>query len=207
MAPMPGGQRSPGREDDPHNPNPDEDARPQELVNALNHIFASFLNPHAAHGDAVYTQEALDRIITNLMEANPQSNAPPPASEEAISGLPKKALDAEMLGPDLKGECTICMDDLGVGEEVSVLPCKHWFHDKCVASWLRQHNTCPICRTSITDGAESRRGGAEGAASSSQPGPSNASPFSPLGAADRRRAHLRMQGGARLDSIRNLEDP
>ncbi|KAH8754799.1 hypothetical protein F5883DRAFT_572427 [Diaporthe sp. PMI_573] len=35
------------------------------------------------------------------------------------------------------------------GEEVTVLPCKHWFHGECVVSWLKMHNTCPICRASI----------------------------------------------------------
>ena len=126
--------RNPDGEDDPHrtNPNEERDPRAQDIVQALNQIFASFTHPQAAHGDAVYTQEALDRIITNLMEANPQSNAPPPASENAISSLPKKKLDAEMLGPELKGECTICMDELGMGDEVTVLPCKHWFHEKCM---------------------------------------------------------------------------
>ena len=196
--------RNPDGEDDPHrtNPNEERDPRTQDIVQALNQIFASFTHPQAAHGDAVYTQEALDRIITNLMEANPQSNAPPPASENAISSLPKKKLDAEMLGPELKGECTICMDELGMGDEVTVLPCKHWFHEKCVASWLRQHNTCPICRTSIAGESGNQRGGASGPTSPSEPGPSNPSPFSPPGA--ERRAQLRARREARLAAIRNL---
>lgn len=36
------------------------------------------------------------------------------------------------------------------------LPCKHWFHENCVVMWLKEHNTCPICRTPIekNDGGE-----------------------------------------------------
>lgn len=105
--------------------------------------------PNAVHGDAVYSQEALDRIITQLMEANPQSNAAPPATEQAIEKLPKKKLDKEMMGESGKAECTICIDEMHIGDEVTVLPCKHWFHEDCVVLWLKEHNTCPICRTPI----------------------------------------------------------
>ena len=116
----------------------------------LQGLFASLLNPaNAVAGDAVYSQEALDRIISALMEQHPQSNAPGPASEEAIASLPKKNLDEKMLGPELKAECSVCMDDVTVGDEVVVLPCTHWFHEACATAWLKEHNTCPICRTGI----------------------------------------------------------
>jgi E3 ubiquitin-protein ligase RNF115/126 len=116
----------------------------------LQALFASLLNPaNAVAGDAVYSQEALDRIISTLMEQHPQSNAPGPASQEAIAALPKKNLDEKMLGPELKAECSVCMDDVTVGVEVVVLPCTHWFHEACATAWLNEHNTCPICRTGI----------------------------------------------------------
>jgi E3 ubiquitin-protein ligase RNF115/126 len=116
----------------------------------LQGLFAALLNPaNAVAGDAVYSQEALDRIISTLMEQHPQSNAPGPASEEAIASLPKTKLDEKMLGPELKAECSVCMDDVTVGDEVVVLPCTHWFHEACATAWLKEHNTCPICRTGI----------------------------------------------------------
>ncbi|KAH8804761.1 hypothetical protein F5884DRAFT_859375 [Xylogone sp. PMI_703] len=118
----------------------------------LQGLFASIFNPaNAVHGDAVYSQEALDRIITTLMEQHPTSNAPGPASPSAIASLPKKKLDEEMLGPELKGECSVCMDDVFVGNEVVVLPCTHWFHEQCASMWLGEHNTCPICRKGLEE--------------------------------------------------------
>ncbi|KAI1798881.1 hypothetical protein F4811DRAFT_566061 [Daldinia bambusicola] len=162
----PNGQNQAGGEGNPR--------QPADFSLALSQLIASLINPHMAHGDAVYSQEALDRIITNLMEANPQSNAPAPASEEAIAKLPKKKLDEAMLGPELKGECTICIDEVKVGDEAVVLPCKHWFHEQCVVLWLKQHNTCPICRASI-DGEAAGRPVASALNSepgNSQPGPS-----------------------------------
>ncbi|RFU35648.1 hypothetical protein B7463_g704, partial [Scytalidium lignicola] len=118
----------------------------------LQELFASIFNPaNAVHGDAVYSQEALDRIITTLMEQHPTSNAPGPASPSAISALPKIKLDEKLLGPELKGECSVCMDDVHVGDEVVALPCSHWFHEQCASMWLGEHNTCPICRKGIED--------------------------------------------------------
>lgn len=158
--------------DDPHSPNQiggDGNARqPADFTRALSQLIGSLINPHMVHGDAVYTQEALDSIITNLMEANPQSNAPAPATEEAIAKLPKRILDEELLGPELKGECTICIDEVKVGDEAVVLPCKHWFHEQCVVLWLKQHNTCPICRAAIDGEAADR----SDSMPNSQPGPS-----------------------------------
>lgn len=165
-----GGPRSPNQNEGDGNARQNAD-----FSMALSQLIASLINPHMVHGDAVYSQEALDRIITNLMEANPQSNAPAPASDEAIAKLPKKKLDEEMLGPELKGECTICIDDMKVGDEAVVLPCKHWFHEQCVVLWLKQHNTCPICRAAIDGDAAGRP---SGAAPASQSSPSDLpSPF------------------------------
>lgn len=116
-----------------------------------------FLNPaHAVAGDAVYSQEALDRIISNLMEANPQSNAAPPASEGALEKLERRTVDKELLEKDSKTECPICIDDMKEGDTAVFLPCKHFFHEDCVVLWLKEHNTCPICRTAIEKHPESR---------------------------------------------------
>jgi len=83
------------------------------------------------------------------MEQHPTSNAPGPASPDAIAALPKKKLEEKELGPEGKGECSVCMDDVYIGDEVVSLPCNHWFHEACASAWLSEHNTCPICRKGI----------------------------------------------------------
>jgi hypothetical protein len=177
--------------------------RPMDIATALSQLLTSIVNPGAAHGDAVYSQEALDRIITNLMEANPQSNAPPPATENAIASLPKKKLNEEMLGPEMKGECTICIDEVRVGDEVLVLPCKHWFHEECASLWLKQHNSCPVCRATIDGAAAGKpRSEAAGAQDPPQAAESSSSSSRP-GPTERRRTCTRQREG-RHDSIRNL---
>lgn len=133
---------------------------PRDFEAMIQRLMQSIMNPaNAVHGDAVYTQEALDHIVTALMEAHPQSgNAAPPASDNAITSLAKKKVDDAYLGPEGKAECTICIEELHLGDELVELPCKHSFHEPCVTMWLKQHNTCPICRNPV-EAASSRRPG------------------------------------------------
>ncbi|KAK6585119.1 hypothetical protein PZA11_001846 [Diplocarpon coronariae] len=129
---------------------------PHGMPAGLQGLFSALLNPaNARSGDAVYSQEALDQIISTLMEQHPTSNAPGPASPDAISALPKTNLSEKELGPEGKGECSVCMDDVTIGVEVVVLPCSHWFHEACASAWLSEHNTCPICRKGIEGGTAS----------------------------------------------------
>ncbi|KAK3991322.1 hypothetical protein QBC44DRAFT_52248 [Cladorrhinum sp. PSN332] len=146
--------------------------QPPELVDfGFQQLLASVFNPAGAvHGDAVYTQEALDRIIERLMEASPGTNAAPPASSNAIETLQKKIVDDEMLGADGKAECTICIDEITKGDEATVLPCKHWYHGECVIMWLREHNTCPICRKPIEERGSRSGGGGSGSGAGSGSG-------------------------------------
>ncbi|KAL7949856.1 hypothetical protein V8C42DRAFT_350679 [Trichoderma barbatum] len=135
------------------------------FARGLQEILNLFNPANAIAGDAVYSQEALDQIITNLMEAHPQSNAAPPASNEALANLDRRPVDASMLEGDSKTECTICIDDMKVGDAAAFLPCKHWFHEECVTLWLKEHNTCPVCRASIEKPQERSRNANRRAAS------------------------------------------
>lgn len=133
---------------------------PQRADDPMNplHLLSAMLNPaNARAGDAVFSQEAFDRVMTQLMEQNQGSTAPGPASESAIRNLAKRAVDKEMMGSDGKAECSICMDSVELGDEVTFLPCKHWFHGPCVIAWLKEHDTCPHCRQPITPPDEARQ--------------------------------------------------
>ncbi|KAL6597373.1 hypothetical protein ACP70R_046813 [Stipagrostis hirtigluma subsp. patula] len=47
--------------------------------------------------------------------------------------------------------CGICLDAYVHGERCSVMPnCIHVFHKGCLAKWLRNSRTCPLCRAPVT---------------------------------------------------------
>lgn len=42
-------------------------------------------------------------------------------------------------------QCTVCLEDFRLGEQVRVLPCRHFFHQACIDSWLTGSSvTCPV---------------------------------------------------------------
>ncbi|KAG0742071.1 hypothetical protein G6F57_010151 [Rhizopus arrhizus] len=97
--------------------------------------------------DYVFSQTALDNIITQLMEQAGGGSAPPPAPEQVIESLPKRELTEKEKSQE--ADCAVCKDAFDVTEKVIQLPCEHIFHDDCIKPWLKLNSTCPVCRKSV----------------------------------------------------------
>ncbi|KAL9095227.1 MAG: hypothetical protein Q9165_002483 [Trypethelium subeluteriae] len=92
-------------------------------MSPLQMLFSSLLGPPGGvHGDAVYSQEGFDRVMSQLMEQNQTGNAPGPASADAIASLPAKRVDKSMLDDQGKAECSICMDEVKLNDSVKGIP-------------------------------------------------------------------------------------
>jgi len=79
-----------------------------------------------------------DELLNGALQ--PVDTGPPPASEKAIQSLDS------CVACDESTRCPICLSDL---EEATKMPCGHLFHNGCLLKWLRAHNTCPVCRTTV----------------------------------------------------------
>nr|QBK87194.1 MAG: putative RING finger E3 ubiquitin ligase [Marseillevirus LCMAC201] len=44
-------------------------------------------------------------------------------------------------------DCSICLSCLD--NNIYALKCTHEYHKKCISKWLKDHDTCPLCRTYI----------------------------------------------------------
>lgn len=53
--------------------------------------------------------------------------------------------------------CTICLDEFKVNDFVTILPCKHIYHQKCIFSWFDTHNDCPLCKRVVSSCGEETR--------------------------------------------------
>ncbi|PCH34197.1 hypothetical protein WOLCODRAFT_22530 [Wolfiporia cocos MD-104 SS10] len=126
-------------------------------------------------GDYVYNQEALDQIITHIMETS-NAHAPVPATEEVMQNLPRSVLEkgSTLLGRD----CAVCKEEFRTDAEdadelvVVTLPCQHPFHESCIMPWLKSSGTCPVCRYQLVPQPDSHAPG-PGPPGGSAPSPEN----------------------------------
>ncbi|KAL2089923.1 hypothetical protein ACEWY4_014611 [Coilia grayii] len=102
---------------------------------------------HSNPMDYAWGANGLDAIITQLLNQF-ENTGPPPADREKIKNLPTVEITDEHVGSGL--ECPVCKEDYSAGESVRQLPCTHLFHNDCIVPWLEQHDTCPVCRKSLS---------------------------------------------------------
>eukprot|EP01083_Nonionella_stella_P074889 203285_1 len=97
--------------------------------------------------------QSLSGMDGNVMNGGgivpPQNKKKPPASQYALE---KQCIDVEITKKELKThkKCSICVRKFKLGGDATMLdPCKHIFHDLCILRWLRENNTCPLCRKEL----------------------------------------------------------
>ncbi|CDR97666.1 hypothetical protein, conserved [Babesia bigemina] len=117
-------------------------------------LFRSILqNPFDIH--------AMNQILYYVMENNSNRQGPPPAAKRILETLDTDTLDEEQ-AKKLE-TCAICTEDFVAGDKIHWLSkdrtlCGHGFHVDCIVPWLKQHNSCPVCRYELpTDDANYNR--------------------------------------------------
>lgn len=109
-------------------------------------------HPQLRNPDGVATDGEFDAILSNLMDQAHDANRPPPAPPAEVAAMPKKPLTAEMVGETGAADCTICLGEALLGEEVTEMWCSHWYHTTCIEPWLSTNNSCPQCRKTVEEG-------------------------------------------------------
>nr|XP_043621857.1 probable E3 ubiquitin-protein ligase RHC1A [Erigeron canadensis] len=82
---------------------------------------------------------------------------PQPTSKPLIDMIPTVTVSKKDTRSD--SHCAVCKEKLILGSSAKKLPCKHLYHSGCIAPWLAQVNSCPVCRREVTPkGGSSRKG-------------------------------------------------
>ena len=114
-------------------------------------------SPLLSHGGM--PSEDLDMSYENLLALFGSGHEQTPATERNIDSLPTSIFSdtrkrsshesADDGNHDGRSSCSICIEEYELGEEISTLPCLHMFHRNCINRWLRQSNSCPICKINL----------------------------------------------------------
>ncbi|KIW08820.1 uncharacterized protein PV09_00750 [Verruconis gallopava] len=139
----------------PPPPGAQDDFQPNPFMGLMRLILSGHPTLHVyGHGDAAYSQEEFDRIMSQLLEQAQQGGGVPPASEQEIARLPKIRVDQDWLDGQEHKECTICLNEAKLGEDINELWCGHWYHPDCIKMWLDAHDQCPLCRKPLQQSRE-----------------------------------------------------
>jgi hypothetical protein len=110
----------------------------------------AFRNNFSSNFRSNFVNNDFASVIEESMRQS-QNQRKPPASKDAVSKLKKFKMTEKYCKKNDKGvlehpSCCVCISDISKGEETLLLPCGHMFHSSCIADWLSQNNTCPVCR-------------------------------------------------------------
>lgn len=94
-----------------------------------------------------------EEIIRRMQEAaRNEGDHARPADRETVAKLPIVKIEAKHCKLETESgkceppTCSVCMDTINIGKEAIFMPCGHSFHPDCLMPWLKDHNTCPVCR-------------------------------------------------------------
>ncbi len=113
--------------------------------------------PAPPRGVDAATLDALP--VRTYTEPEPSSSSSPSASgagagNNSSSSSSSSSCSAPTattaVSDEVTRSCSICLEEYARGDAVRTLPCLHCFHAPCVDHWLREHNTCPVCKHSLS---------------------------------------------------------
>lgn len=113
-------------------------------------LIENFFGPGAAAGFHMGAQTA---------PAEEPRNSAPPTSKSILRSLPRIKVSKNDIEKNESNECSICLDELVLGQPALRIPCGHLYHEDCVYDWLKKSNECPVCRFELpTDDATYEQG-------------------------------------------------
>lgn len=139
----------------PFDYNEEAGSRPRN-INHVNGFFSRNFRPRTTSNlldliieylTAQHYEDNLEHIINQIMMNDPNTYGNPPASEKAVNELNKFEVSQQILDAfGIENTCAVCKEEFVIGNKCMSMPCNHSFHDECLMPWLKERNSCPICR-------------------------------------------------------------
>lgn len=91
---------------------------------------------------ASHEETQFQNLLNHLFQiSQPKTH---PTSVRVLKSLPESCMDEILLKKAPR--CVICCEEFTIGQLVVRMPCDHVFEKACVEPWLKENNTCPVCR-------------------------------------------------------------
>eukprot|EP00741_Cyanophora_paradoxa_P008305 tig00001286_g8034.t1 len=88
-------------------------------------------------------------ILLLAARVAPRTPERQPATRPQLDSLPKMPFTPDLVSEE-DASCVMCLEAYEPGVELRQLPCRHYFHRKCIDNWLTIKCTCPLCRQDIS---------------------------------------------------------
>ncbi|XP_010534515.1 PREDICTED: E3 ubiquitin-protein ligase SDIR1 isoform X2 [Tarenaya hassleriana] len=95
---------------------------------------------------ASMSEEEINALPVHKYKVPGPENGCALAQQASSSSSTEKKQDSSKKGAEDELTCSVCLEQVNVGELVRSLPCLHQFHASCIDPWLRQQGTCPVCK-------------------------------------------------------------
>ncbi|GFH14902.1 RING-type domain-containing protein, partial [Haematococcus lacustris] len=121
-----------------------EDDETYRQLYALQAISIQHLNESSTEVDVDAMSYA---DLTTLGEIAGTVNRGLPPS--AIASLPKTAYCQLQQDQCHLDKCCVCQLEFMADDQLTLLPCSHYYHEDCIATWLGINKVCPVCNAEL----------------------------------------------------------
>lgn len=121
-------------------------ANDENISSSLERVLNEAIGFRNGSGGDYFVGPGVPEFIEELSRGQHHGGAPP-ASRLTIDAIPRIRISHRHVRLD--PYCAICTDKFKIGCYAKELPCKHIYHPDCIAPWLEQHNSCPVCRQGL----------------------------------------------------------
>ena len=121
-------------------------------------LYPQYIEYYVLHGK-IPTDEELEEFIRRVIEYSRNPEEFHQKDKEFVPALNVDLLPVDKYKKNEEDEaCCICQEDFCEEQEViTLLPCKHKFHNKSeecleggsVLTWLEKYNYCPMCKSKV----------------------------------------------------------
>ncbi|KAJ6762057.1 hypothetical protein OIU74_024687 [Salix koriyanagi] len=114
-----------------------------------------YVSAHVVIVEDFVEEVDLDGIVMPIFDPDEESRVVVPrgASMSTMNKMKKESFCMKEMQEDgdesCSDSCVVCLEKFSARVELTRLPCKHIFHEKCIFDWLKKSTACPLCRCEV----------------------------------------------------------